>query len=60
MLTLKEIRERLQDRRPEMVAQGTGLHYNTIRGIRDNPDVNPKYRTVEILSEYLGGGLVKQ
>lgn len=35
------------------VAEATGLHYNTIREIRDNPDANPTHRVLAALSEYL-------
>lgn len=55
MLTLEKIREALQDRRAAKVADATGLHYNTIREVRDNPDSNPSYNTVRVLSDYLEG-----
>lgn len=53
MLTLEQIRAALLDRRPSRVAAGTGLHYNTIREIRDNPDANPTYKVLMALSDYL-------
>lgn len=53
MMTLEQIRAQLQDRRPTMVAQETGLHFNTIRSIRDNPAANPTYKAIKALSEYL-------
>lgn len=53
MMTLECIRQALQDRRIEMVATATGLHYNTIRAIRDNQQANPEYRTIQTLSDYL-------
>lgn len=55
MLTLEKIREALQDRRAAKVADATGLHYNTIREVRDNPESNPSYKTVVALSDYLEG-----
>ena len=53
LLTIEEIHRRLQDRRPYLVARDTGLHYNTVRAIRDNQDANPTYRAIKALSEYL-------
>lgn len=55
MMTLEQIREALSDRRLSLVAELTGIHYNTIREIRDNPDANPTYRVVVTLSDYLTG-----
>ena len=34
LLTINEIRERLQDRRLEIVSEATGLHYNTVLYIK--------------------------
>jgi hypothetical protein len=56
MLTLDQIREALRDRRLAKVAEATGLHYNTIREIRDNPDANPTYKVIRALSDYLTRG----
>lgn len=53
MLTLDQIREALRDRRLAKVAESTGLHYNTIREVRDNPDANPTYKVLKALSDYL-------
>lgn len=55
MLTLDEIRKALQDRRPGVVAQATGLHYNTVRDVRDNLEANPTYKVLVALSDYLEG-----
>ena len=55
MLTLEQIRQRLQDRRTDAVAQATGLHYNTVRDVRSNPDANPTYKVLKALSDYLEG-----
>lgn len=52
MLTLQEIRHRLEDRKVKSVADATGLHYNTVRDIRDRDDANPTYRAVYALSRY--------
>jgi len=53
MLTLGKIKELLKDRRLQVVAQATGLHYNTLLEIRDDPTANPSYRTILALSNYL-------
>ena len=53
MMTLEDIRAALKDRRVDLVAEATGVHYNTVRQIRDNPDANPTWRTMEALSLYL-------
>lgn len=55
MKALHEIRVLLGDRRLMLVAEATGLHYNTIRDIRDGRRKNPTIETVQKLSDYLGG-----
>ena len=55
MMTLEQIRNALSDRMPAKVVQATGLHYNTIREVRDNPDANPTYKVMLALSIYLEG-----
>lgn len=53
MMTLQDIRNALQDRRLLMVAEATGLHYNTIKQVRDNVHSNPTHKVLIALSEYL-------
>lgn len=55
MLTLEQIRQQLQDRRLGMIVKATGVHYNTLRDIRDNVDANPTYKILEALNNYLEG-----
>lgn len=55
MLYLEQIRAMLADRRLSLVAEATGLHYNTVQAIRDDPDANPTYKAVKALSDYLQG-----
>ena len=55
MMTLESIRAALQDRRMDRVAEATGLHYNTIREVRDNPSANPTWRVFKALNDYLEG-----
>jgi len=53
MMSLEEVREALKDRMPRKVAEATGLHYNTIRQIRDDLGANPTYNVMQKLSDYL-------
>lgn len=53
MMKLEEIRCLLKDRRVSMVAKATGLHFNTIREVRDNKEANPTYKVILKLNEYL-------
>jgi hypothetical protein len=53
MMTLEQIRQALIDRRPGLVAEATGLHLNTVRDVRDNPEANPTYKVLKALSDYL-------
>lgn len=55
MMTIEAIRLALRDRRISMVSLATGLHTNTIKGIRDNEDANPTYKVLKALSDYLEG-----
>jgi hypothetical protein len=52
---LERIREALKDRRLAVVADACGLHYNTLRAIRDGEKTNPTYTTMSRLEAYLGG-----
>jgi hypothetical protein len=53
MMTLEQIRDALSDRMPIKVAEATGVHYNTIRQVRDNPNANPTHKVMLALSNYL-------
>ena len=55
MMTIEQIRVALKDRRISMVSVSTGLHYNKIKGVRDNEDANPSYKVLKALSDYLEG-----
>ena len=52
LLTIEQIKHKLHDRRLEVVANTTGLHYNTLLYIRDTHQKNVKYETLEKLSIY--------
>lgn len=53
MLTLDQIRTRLRDSSPLKVSKASGIHYQTIRAIRDGTNANPTWRSVKALSDYL-------
>ena len=55
MMTPGQIHDALQDRRIERIAQSTGIHYNTIRKLRDDPSANPTWRVIKLISDYLEG-----
>ena len=55
MMTLEEVREQLLDRRIDMVADATGLHYSTVCDVRAGKNDNPSYKTVKALSDYFEG-----
>jgi transcriptional regulator with XRE-family HTH domain len=52
MLTLDKIVGLLKDRRLDIVSDATGVHRNTLSGIRTGKITNPTYETVKRLSEY--------
>jgi len=52
MLTLDKIKHLLEDRRLDVVSKATGIHRNTLSGIRDGRATNPTYDTIRKLSEY--------
>ena len=53
MMDLEQIRNALSDRMPAKVSEATGVHYNTIRQMRDNPNANPTHKVMLALSTYL-------
>jgi transcriptional regulator with XRE-family HTH domain len=53
MAKLDEIRQRLQDRRLDVIAERTGISRNTLYRIRQGLVENPEYETVRRLEEYL-------
>lgn len=54
LLELKEIRKRLKKQDLKQIAQDTGISRMTLHGIVNNPNANPTYRVVVLLSEALG------
>lgn len=55
MLNLDQMRDALEDRNVEKVAENTGIHRNTISAIRAGTNTNPTYSTMKVLSDYLRG-----
>lgn len=52
MMTIEQVREHLLDRRIDMVADATGLHYSTVCDVRSGKNDNPSYKTMKALSDY--------
>lgn len=50
-MTVEQIRHELQDRQAMAVARATGLHFNTVRRVRDG--ANPSPETRQALESYL-------
>lgn len=55
MLTIEQIRERLQDRNVSAVADALNISRHTITNIKKGAGVVPSYKTVKALSDYLEG-----
>jgi len=55
MMTLDEIRTALKDRRLSVVAEKTGLHYNTLYSLMRGENPDPRLSTMQTLSDYLEG-----
>ncbi|MGC9216636.1 helix-turn-helix domain-containing protein [Acidithiobacillus sp.] len=52
-MTPEELSKALQDRRISVVSKATGLHQNTLRKIRNGENLNPTYKVIKTLSDYL-------
>jgi transcriptional regulator with XRE-family HTH domain len=53
MLTLDQIREKLQDRRLSVVSEACGISHSYLHLIVNGKRVNPTYEVVKKLSDYL-------
>jgi len=53
MMTLEQIRQQLADRRLSVVAERTGLHYQTVWRISAGEAERPSYETIKRISDYL-------
>lgn len=56
MLTLEQIKSMLLERKIKIVAERTGLAYDTVRRIAYGHAQDPAYKTIKILSDYLQSG----
>lgn len=52
MLSIEQIVELLQDRSIPVVAERTGIHYNTVLNIKNGTNKNPSYEVIKKLSDY--------
>lgn len=55
MLSLEQVKARLRDRRLAVVAEATGLTYNTLWRIMNERTKSVSYDVVKRLSDYLTG-----
>lgn len=55
MLTLEEIRARLEDRNLKEISRRTGIGYASLHAIAAGVRSNPTYSTLKPLSDYLEG-----
>jgi hypothetical protein len=55
MMTLDQVREVLKDRKLKIVAQGSGLAYDTVRRVAAGSNKAVSYEVVKKLSDYLEG-----
>lgn len=55
MLTIEEIRKRLEDRNVRLVAERAKVPYNVVLRVARGTTQNPTYNTTKALSEYLEG-----
>lgn len=53
MLTLDQIKARLDDRIMAVVSERTGIHRNTLGSIKSGKIENPTYNVLRKLSDYL-------
>lgn len=55
MLSLDDIKSRLNDSRLSDVSEKTGISYQQLWRLSKNKDNNPKYETIKKLSDYFHG-----
>ena len=52
ILSVQQIRDKLSDRRLDVVSKATGLHVNTLHAIRSGKQTNVRSDTLVKLSDY--------
>ena len=55
MLTIEQVRARLQDRNLRAVAEASGVYYQVVTEIASGKNQNPTYKNLKALSDYLEG-----
>jgi len=55
IMSKDEIQQALQDRRIDVVAEESGVPYNTVRIAKRDKHWNPQWRTLIALSNYIQG-----
>jgi hypothetical protein len=60
MLTLEQVIDGLRDRNLRKVAVATGLAYGTVYRIATGNALEPDYRSVKLLSDYIEAGQPKR
>lgn len=55
MLTIEQIKEKLQDRKISVISEALNISRHTIANIKNGSEVVPSYQTVKALSDYLEG-----
>lgn len=55
MLTIEEMRKRLEDRRLDVIAKRTGIPATYLYKFREGAFQNPGHERMRVLSEYLEG-----
>lgn len=53
MLSPEQVQEKLKDRIVKVVAENTGLHFNTVYKLKNGTSKSPSYETMETISDYL-------
>jgi transcriptional regulator with XRE-family HTH domain len=56
MYSIEEIRSLLNDRKLSVVAENTGISYQTLLAIKNGTQTNPKLKTIQVLDSYLRDG----
>ena len=55
VMDVTELREALQDRKLNVLAEATGVHVNTLSELKNGRATNPKLSTLKALSDYFNG-----
>jgi|LakMenEpi03Aug12_release.lakeMendotaPanAssembly.Ray.scaffolds.fasta_scaffold1730618_2 predicted transcriptional regulator len=53
MLTIEEIRKKLEDRNLKLVSERSGVPYQVVLRVANGTNTNPAYNTTKAISDYL-------